>query len=67
VVSTHHRGNWENILKADGTTVPFMTTVCWELSEVMGIPLKSSILDWDVPLESIQLLGYPHFRKPLGD
>ena len=26
----------------------------------MGVTLKSSILDWDFPLQTIQLLGYPH-------
>ena len=26
----------------------------------MGVPPKSSILDWDFPLETIYFLEYPH-------
>ena len=30
----------------------------------MGVPQSSSISGWDFPLKTIQLLGYPHLRKP---
>ena len=37
-----------------------------ELSWVMGVPdgtPKSSVLDWDFRLSTVQLLGYPSFRE----